>query len=97
MTARGVSRMRAGESLHGCAPGHTQPLADWRHLAAAHAERGIHIDPDTAATGWRGERMDYGIAIDSLLFRIARTDKRSRSGTAAARRRASTCGGRYFS
>ncbi len=60
-----------GESLHACAPGHTQPLADWRDLAAAHAERGIHIDPNTAATGWRGERMDYGIAIDSMLFRTA--------------------------
>ncbi len=31
-----------GESLHGCAPGHTQPLADWRQLPAEHAERGIH-------------------------------------------------------
>jgi hypothetical protein len=34
-----------------------------------HAERGIEIDADTAATGWRGERMDYGIAIDALLYR----------------------------
>jgi len=64
-----------GESLHACAPGHTQPLADWRDLAAAHAERGIHIDPGTATTGWRGERMDYSVAIDSLRFRTA-ADKR---------------------
>jgi hypothetical protein len=60
-----------GESLHGCSPGHTQPLADWRQLPAEHTERGIHIDPYTATTGWRGERMDYGIAIDSLRFRSA--------------------------
>jgi hypothetical protein len=61
-----------GESLHGCAPGHTMPFADWTQLAATHAERGIHIDARTGATGWRGERMDYGIAIDSLLYRTAR-------------------------
>jgi hypothetical protein len=40
-------------------------------LPADHAERGIHINANTAATGWRGERMDYGIAIDSLLVRTA--------------------------
>jgi Domain of unknown function (DUF222)/HNH endonuclease len=60
-----------GESLHACAPGHTQPLADWRQVPAEHAQRGIHIDAQTATTGWRGERMDYGVAIDSLRFRSA--------------------------
>jgi hypothetical protein len=29
-----------GESLYGCAPGHTQPLGDWRRLPAEHAGRG---------------------------------------------------------
>ncbi len=71
-----------GESLHGCAPGHTQPLADWRQLPAEHAERGIKIDPNTAATGWRGERMDYSVAIDSLLYRSA-ADKRVERGGAS--------------
>ena len=33
---------------------------------------GLHIDAQTAATRWRGERMDYGIAIDSLLYRTRR-------------------------
>jgi hypothetical protein len=69
-----------GESLYGCAPGHTQPLADWRQLPAAHAERGIRIDSNTATTGWRGERMDYGIAIDSLLFRSAVDARLERGG-----------------
>jgi hypothetical protein len=27
----------------------------------------------TAATRWHGERMDYGIAIDSLLYRTRRS------------------------
>jgi hypothetical protein len=60
-----------GEALFGCAPGHTPPLAHWTQLAAAHAERGIEIDARTAATGWRGERMDYAIAVDALLYRAA--------------------------
>jgi hypothetical protein len=32
-----------------------------------HQEQGIHIDSETAATRWRGERMDYGLAIQGLL------------------------------
>jgi hypothetical protein len=68
-----------GESLYGCAPGRTQPLADWRRLPAEHAERGIHIDANTAATGWRGERMHYGVAVDSLLFR-SMTEQRLQPG-----------------
>jgi len=70
-----------GESLHGCAPGHTQPLADWRQVPAEHAARGLHIDANTAATGWCGERMNYGVAIDSLRFRTA-ADKREERGGA---------------
>ncbi len=70
-----------GEALYGCAPGHTQPFADWRRLPAEHAERGIQINANTAATGWRGERMDYGVAIDSLRFRTA-ADKRVERGGA---------------
>lgn len=62
-----------GESMYGSAPSrtasHTQPLADWRRLPAQHVECGIHIASHTAITGWLGERMDYGVAIDSLRFR----------------------------
>ena len=61
-----------GESLDSCAPGCTTPLCDWTQLAAAHREMGIAIDADTAATRWRGEKMDHGIAIDALRRRAAR-------------------------
>ena len=71
-----------GDSLYGCAPGYTRPLADWRQLPAAHAERGIHIDPNTATTGWRGERMDYAVAIDSLRFRSAAAQRPQPGSTA---------------
>ena len=63
---------RRGESQHSCAPGHTRPLADWSHLAAVHAEQGVVIDAATAATRWRGERMNYAVAVDSLLYRSRR-------------------------
>jgi hypothetical protein len=65
------------QSMFACAPGHTQPLGDWQKLPAQHAERGIVIDANTAATRWRGERMDYGVAIDSLLFRAAGETRRT--------------------
>lgn len=60
---------RCGDALESCAPGHSRPLADWTQLVAAHEAQGLRIDANTAATHWRGERMDYGMAIDSLLFR----------------------------
>jgi hypothetical protein len=61
---------RNGEALHSCAPGRTRPLGDWTQLPAAHAERGIAIDANTAATRWRGERMDHILAIDLLVARV---------------------------
>jgi hypothetical protein len=60
---------RNGEALEACAPGRTRPFAQWTQLVAAHDERGTRIDATTAATRWRGERMDYGIAIDLLIAR----------------------------
>jgi hypothetical protein len=35
----------------------------WETLEHTHTELGIHIDPDTAATRWRGERMDYELGV----------------------------------
>ncbi|HEY4444982.1 MAG TPA: HNH endonuclease, partial [Steroidobacteraceae bacterium] len=32
-------------------------------LELTHAALGIHIDSDTAATRWRGERMDYDLGV----------------------------------
>ncbi len=57
-----------GESWVSSAPGRTQPMAaQWTDLAARHEAVGIHIDPHTARTRWRGESMDYGLAIEVLL------------------------------
>jgi hypothetical protein len=56
-----------GQSFDSIAPEHTRPLADWLQLPAVHCEQGIHIDEKTAATRWRGEKMDYGLAIEVLL------------------------------
>jgi len=63
---------RNGESLDACAPGHTSPLADWTNLVVAHRVQGISIDATTAATRWRGERMDYGIANSAPTFQLKR-------------------------
>lgn len=62
---------RTGESLHSCAPGCTGSLIDWTRLQESHREQGLVIDATTAATRWRGEAMDYGIAVDALLHRTA--------------------------
>jgi hypothetical protein len=37
---------------------------------------GITVTPDTAVTRWRGKRMDYGMAIDAMLFRTHRAAER---------------------
>ena len=61
---------RHGEVLESCAPGHSRPLAgSWQQLVTDHHAQGLVIDPETAATRWCGEKMDYGTAIDSLLWR----------------------------
>jgi hypothetical protein len=39
----------------------------WTDLLDAHDEQGIQIDSEPAATRWRGEHMDYGLAIQGLL------------------------------
>jgi hypothetical protein len=61
-----------GQSFDGVAPDHTRPLSDWVQLSALHREAGIHINADTAATLWRGERMDYGLAVGALLHKVQR-------------------------
>ena len=40
-----------------------------------HEQDGMRIDKDTAATRWRGEKMDYGLAIEVLLQHAARTPR----------------------
>jgi hypothetical protein len=65
-----------GEALVGVLPRHTRPLAAgadagaaWQQLAATHRAMGLEITPQTAMTGWRGEVMDFGIAIHELIRR----------------------------
>jgi len=58
------------------APQHT-----WEDLGMAHADLGIHIDSDTAATRWRGETMDYDLGVWVLCQQAKR---RRRSDDVAA-------------
>ena len=44
-------------------------LWEWRHLMESNLKRGVKIDADTVSTLWRGERMDYGLAIASLMLK----------------------------
>jgi hypothetical protein len=73
---------RSGEALVSSAHGHTWPLdmrlpvdradLDGTELVAAHRAQGLAIDSRTAATRWRGERMDHVYAIDVLFQRAER-------------------------
>ena len=56
-----------GESFDSVAPDHTRPLSDWRQLMEDHTQQDIRIDEKTAATGWRGEQMDYDLGIAVLV------------------------------
>ena len=47
----------------------------WEDLGVSHAELGIHIDDDTAATRWRGERMDYDLGVWVLCQQAARAHR----------------------
>jgi hypothetical protein len=57
----------------------TAPAYTGEELAHTHADLGIHIDRDTAATRWRGERMDYELGVWVLCQQAARA-RRSREG-----------------
>ena len=69
-----------GESIGGCALGHTRPFTDWHAVPKQNADCGVHVDARTAATRWGGERMDYGIAIDALLYRTRKAAEQRASG-----------------
>src|SRR5579859_4476386 len=56
-----------GESFDSIAPDHTRPLPDWHQLLEDHKQQDIRIDKNTATTRWRGEQMDYGLAVQVLL------------------------------
>jgi len=46
----------------------SRTVGDWRELMVVHEREGIHIDKRTAATMWDGGPMDYGIAMDALMW-----------------------------
>jgi hypothetical protein len=50
-----------GKAVDSVAPGFTQPLGDWRQLPTGRP-----------GAGWKGERMDYGLAIEVLLQQVRR-------------------------
>jgi hypothetical protein len=45
------------------------PLGDWQYVPAQNLERGLALGPRSATTRWAGERMDYGLGVDSLLYK----------------------------
>jgi len=51
-----------------CFESASRTSGDWRELAAVHGRAGIYINERTAATKWDGGRMDYGIAMDALMW-----------------------------
>ena len=57
-----------GESFESVSRGHTHPIGDWLQLPIVHERAGIHINAKTAATRWDGGSMDYGIAMDALMY-----------------------------
>jgi hypothetical protein len=58
------------------------PAYTGEELGHTHAELGIHIDCHTAATRWRGERMDYELGVWVLCQQVLRA-QRIRHGNAS--------------
>jgi hypothetical protein len=58
-----------GEVFESPAPGRR---SHWRQLGAGNRERGVAIDRSTAVTLWRGEQIDYGLAVETLWLRAQR-------------------------
>ena len=61
-----------GRSFDSLAPGFAPAQGDWTRLVATHREQAIVIDKNTATSRWRGESIDYGMAVDGLLYRARR-------------------------
>ena len=51
-----------------CFDSNTRTMGDWKELPAVHEEAGIHIDAHTAAPRGRGGPIDYGLAMDALMY-----------------------------
>jgi hypothetical protein len=70
-----------GRAFDSSAPG---SASDWTQLLLQHRDSDIHIGPDTAATRCRGERMDYGLAVEVLLLKSLRARGGGRIAASAA-------------
>jgi hypothetical protein len=64
-----------GRAFESPQPGPKKPATDWRRSPVAKHPPGTAINEKTATTRWRGERMDYDLAIDVLLQRAAKGKK----------------------
>jgi Domain of unknown function (DUF222)/HNH endonuclease len=60
------------------------PTYEWTALREAHDAMDIHIDSDTAATRWRGERMDYELGVWTLCAQEERA-RRLAGGSSESR------------
>jgi len=74
-----IRRSRAA-SCEGGEPDEGSGSYEANGLERTHAALGLHIDPRTAATRWRGERMDYELGVWVLCDRAERARRaRTRS------------------
>jgi Domain of unknown function (DUF222)/HNH endonuclease len=64
-----------GRTFESPRPGSVKPSKDWRHSLVAQHPAGTTINAKTATTRWRGERMDYDLAIEALCQRVAKRRK----------------------
>ena len=64
----GMGMNLAGATIHGATDDDGSDRRPSLHLPCSHT-----IDASTAVTRWQGESMDYGLAIDALLWRRARS------------------------
>ena len=70
-----------GQSFDSVAPSHVHPLPFWPEPSSPEPSSpceycDIHIDERTAATKWRGESMDYGLAVEVLLDHARRAKQK---------------------
>jgi len=61
-----------GRAFESPAPGIFKACPEWRQSPVAQHPRGTDINSRTATTLWRGERMDYDLAVAVLLQQAAR-------------------------
>jgi Domain of unknown function (DUF222)/HNH endonuclease len=61
-----------GRTFESPKPGPMKPSKDWRQSPVAQHAPGTSINAETATTRWRGERMDYDLAIEALCQRVAK-------------------------